>query len=181
MKRIINFDESFNFKDNLYILFLSAIIGGIFGFIYELFCYRIDLGYFVKRGSSYGPWIPIYVIGSILILFFTYGLKKRPLIVFILNVLITGLLEYISGFILLNYFNKRLWDYNTEIWNYGNINGFVCLRSVLFFGLSSLFLIYILIPVLINIYIKYTKFFIFVTKILSIIFILDIIIYNILN
>ena len=40
----------------------------------------------------------------------------------------------------------RCWDYNTEIWNFGNIQGFVCLRSVLFFGLASLILIYLVVP-----------------------------------
>ena len=40
----------------------------------------------------------------------------------------------------------RCWDYNTEIWNFGNIGGFICLRSVLFFGLSSLLLIYGIVP-----------------------------------
>ena len=40
----------------------------------------------------------------------------------------------------------RLWDYNTEILNFGNIGGFVCLRSVLFFGLSSLMLMYLIMP-----------------------------------
>ena len=42
------------------ILLLVFVVSGIFGFIYETFFYRIDLGYFVKRGTTYGPWIPIY-------------------------------------------------------------------------------------------------------------------------
>ena len=37
-------------------------------------------------------------------------------------------------------------DYNTEILSYGSIGGFVCIRSVLFFGLSSLLLIYGIVP-----------------------------------
>ena len=41
---------------------------------------------------------------------------------------------------------KRCWDYNNEILNLGNINGFVCLRSVTFFAISGLFLIYVVIP-----------------------------------
>ena len=41
----------------------------------------------------------------------------------------------------------RYWDYNTEIWNWGNINGYICLRSVLFFGLSSFILMYVFNPV----------------------------------
>jgi uncharacterized membrane protein len=40
----------------------------------------------------------------------------------------------------------RCWDYNQEILNFGNIGGFVCLRSVSFFGLSSLLLTYVIIP-----------------------------------
>ena len=42
------------------IVLLIFTFGGIFGFIYETLFYRIDLGYFVKRGTTYGPWIPIY-------------------------------------------------------------------------------------------------------------------------
>ena len=42
----------------------------------------------------------------------------------------------------------RLWDYNTEIWNFGNIGGFVCLRSVAVFGFAALFLEYMLVPLI---------------------------------
>ena len=174
-------DKKIGLIDNYYILILIAILGGIFGFIYETIFYKIDLGYFVKRGSSYGPWIPIYVIGSLLIVIFTYKYKDKPILVFLLNVLITGLLEYFTGFILLKYFNRRLWDYNTEILNFGNINGFICLRSVLFFGLSSLFLIYVLVPKLIILYNKYPKIFKLITTFLSITYLIDIILYNILK
>lgn len=52
---------------------------------------------------------------------------------------------------------KRCWDYNSEILNFGNIHGFVCLRSVLFFGLSGLFLIYAILPLLFYITKKFNK------------------------
>ena len=42
----------------------------------------------------------------------------------------------------------RLWDYNVEIWNWLNIGGYVCLRSVLFFGVSGLLLSYVVYPLL---------------------------------
>ena len=177
---IIN-DKKIESIDIIYIIILSIILGGIFGFIYETIFYRIDLGFFVKRGSSFGPWIPIYVIGSLLIITLTYKYKSKPLLVFILNTIITGLLEYITGFILYNFYNTRLWEYNTEILNFGNINGYICLRSVLFFGLSSLFLIYVLLPFLIKIYKRYTVFFKLITVILSVLYLLDIIIYNIVK
>ena len=136
-------------KDNKRnLIILIGVLSGIFGFIYEEIFYRIDLGMFVKRGSSFGPWIPIYVCGGLLIYFFLYRLKKNPILVFLLSSLITGILEYGTGYVFDKVFHIRLWDYNTEIWNFGNINGYICLRSILFFGLSSLFLIYAMIPFL---------------------------------
>src|SRR5574344_2834454 len=135
-------------KEKLEILLLIFTISGIFGFIYETIFYRVDLGYFIKRGTSFGPWIPIYGYGSILILLLSYRFKNKPYLVFILSALISGILELTVGFLLFNVLNLRLWDYNTEIWNFGNIGGYICLRSVLFFGISSLLLIYAIIPLI---------------------------------
>ena len=141
-------DKGFNLKTSINVLILAMLTGGIFGFIYEEIFYYIDLGYLVKRGSSFGPWIPIYTYGALLIILVTYRYKDKPLLVFIINTILTGLLEYLVGYSLLKIQGIRLWDYNNEIWNYGNINGFVCLRSVLFFGLSSLLLIYVILPLI---------------------------------
>lgn len=118
------------------------------GLFMKLFFYRIDLGYFVKRGSTFGPWIPIYAFGGFFITLFSYRFKKNPIAIFFINCVITGILEYGTGYVLYEFFGTRLWDYNTEIWNWGNINGYICFRSIAFFGLSSLFLIYVMIPVL---------------------------------
>lgn len=148
IKRKINVlnDENYSFKSFINIFILVMILSGIFGFIYEEIFYRIDLGYFVKRGSTYGPWIPIYFFGGGLITLISYKYKKNPFIVFLINCVVTGILEYGTGFVLYEFFGIRLWDYNTEIWNFGNINGYICLRSILFFGMSSLFLVYLVLP-----------------------------------
>lgn len=139
-------DEKFNLKTTINVLIIIMVLSGIFGFIYESIFYRIDLGYFVKRGSTYGPWIPIYAFGGLFITLITYRIRKNPLAVFTVNCIVTGTLEYITGFILYEKYHTRLWDYNTEIWNWGNIGGYICARSILFFGISSLMLIYVFIP-----------------------------------
>ena len=54
---LLKSDYSLNDMQLMDLLILVMVISGISGFIYELLFYRIDLGYFVKRGSSYGPWI----------------------------------------------------------------------------------------------------------------------------
>ena len=127
-------------------LMLVFAFGGIFGFVYEEIFYRFDLGEWVKRGTTFGPWIPIYGFGGLLILGMTFKVKNNPLLVFLFATLASGLLELATGWVILTIWGIRLWDYNTEILNWGNIGGFVCARSVLFFGISGLFLRFILVP-----------------------------------
>ena len=126
------------------------VISGLFGWVYEYIFYYFNFGmkYFYWQGGNFLPWINIYMYGAFLIYLFGRKYKKKPLLIFLIAFVSSGILEYISGFIIFKFFNLRLWDYNTEIWNYGNIGGFVCLRSVLFFGVSGLILIYLLIPII---------------------------------
>ena len=99
------------------------------------------------RGGNFLPWINIYATGAMIVYFLTYKYREKPLKVFLISAVACGLLEYISGlgiYLLLD--GTRYWDYNVEILNFCNIGGFICFRSVLFFGLSSLFLIYAVVP-----------------------------------
>ncbi len=169
-------------RTNINILILVMIFSGIFGFIYETIFYRIDLGYFVKRGSSFGPWIPIYVYGGLIITLILYKLRDKPYLIFIYSTLLSGIIEYTVGYYIEHYMNMRLWNYNTEILNFGNINGYICLRSILFFGISSLFLIYKVIPIIIKICDKYSSNKItIIANLLIIIYFIDIIIYSIIR
>ncbi len=164
-------------EKNKYLEFMQLfVIGGILGFIYEELFYLIDLGKIVKRGITYGPWIPIYAFGSIFIILICIKHKDKPLIVLTLGGAISGLIEFISGYILHHVFHLRLWDYNHEILNFGNIGGYICLRSVLLFSICSLLLVYIIWPILNKINAKKIKYFDIITIIIFIIFILDIII-----
>ena len=128
---------------------LVFVISGIFGWIYEFLFYYFNGGMekFYWRGGNFLPWINIYAYGSFLIFLFSFKFRKNPFLVFIISFIITGLLEYFSGLVIYEFFGLRFWDYNTEILNFGNIGGFVCLRCVSFFGLSSLFLMYVIIPI----------------------------------
>ena len=118
MIRKIFDDEKYSLKTTMNILILIMILSGFFGFIYETIFYRIDLGYFVKRGSTFGPWIPIYAFGGFFITVISYRFRKSPLAIFLINCVVTGILEYGTGYVLYEFFGMRLWDYNTEIWNF---------------------------------------------------------------
>ena len=142
-------NHSFDKKTMLGIFCMIIVIGGVFGFLYEYFFYFFNGGMkeFYYRGGNFLPWINIYATGSVMIYILTYKYRKNPLKVFLISVISTGLLEYFSGLgIYIIGDGLRYWDYNTEILNFGNINGFVCLRSVMFFGLSALLLMYVIVP-----------------------------------
>ena len=148
--------KEMNKKEEKIVLIIQIIlISAIFGFIYETIFYRIDLGYFVKRGYTIGPWLPIYATGGLLIYLSNIKNKNNILKIFINSAVMCGLLEFIVGYLLLHISHIRLWDYNTEILNYGNIGGYICLRSVLFFGLSGVFLMNIVLTLITKIINKY--------------------------
>lgn len=169
-------------KLNKTVLILITIIGGIIGFIYETIFYKIDLGYFIKRGSTFGPWIPIYAFGSLFIALFIYPKRKNKIQTMLLILSLTTFLEYTTGYILYEVFHIRLWDYNTEILNYGNINGYICLRSILLFTFAGMILIYNIIPIIIHLEEKdKNKLLKHISNILISIFTIDIIAYQIIN
>lgn len=143
-------DHSFDRITMGAIFSLIIVVSGVFGFLYEFIFYFFNSGMteFFWRGSNFLPWINIYATGSIMIYFLTYRKRKKPVFVFLISMISTGILEYIAGWGMYKFANGlRCWSYHDEILNFGNIDGFVCLRSVLFFGLSSLLLMYVIVPV----------------------------------
>ncbi|MBR3332231.1 putative ABC transporter permease [Candidatus Saccharibacteria bacterium] len=131
------------------ILLLVVVIAGFFGWAYEMIFYFFDGGMtgLYMQGGNFLPWINIYAIGALVILLTTWRLRKYPWAVFLISVVTTGIVEFVGGWLVYTIGNgTRYWDYNTEILNFGNIEGFVCLRSVLFFGVSALILTYWIVP-----------------------------------
>ena len=162
-----------NKKQIITIFSLIIVISGIFGWVYEVIFYYFNSGMKIVylRGRNFLPWINIYVYGALLILLLAYRFRKKPLLVFLISMVSTGILEYLTGYILYGKLGwVKYWDYNQEILNFGNINGYVCLRSVLFFGMSGMILIYFMIPMLT----KLVK-----SKYLNIIYIISIVICSI--
>jgi len=132
------------------IMMLLIVFAGFFGWLYEFIFYYFDggTGEFYMQGGNFLPWINIYAIGAILIVLACWKIRKYPWAVFLLSMIIAGIVEFIGGWLVYTIGNgTRYWDYNTEILNFGNIEGFVCLRSVLIFGFSALFLMYVVLPV----------------------------------
>jgi uncharacterized membrane protein len=135
--------------DTICYLALIFWVFGIVGWVYEMLFYRLNDGMFVERGQGFGPWLPIYGFGAVFICLFAMRFRKSMPAVFLMSALVSGVVEYLTGWVFYTFFDGlRLWDYNTEIWNWGNINGYICLRSILLFAFSGVFLIYIAVPMI---------------------------------
>lgn len=147
-KDYLNKDHNFDKKTMLGIFCLIIVISGMFGWLYEVVFYYFNSGMteIYWRGGNFLPWINIYAMGAILIYVLTYKKRKKPLFVFIVSIISTGILEYIGGFFMEHIMQIKCWDYSKEILSFGSINGYVCIRSVLVFGISALLLMYIIVP-----------------------------------
>lgn len=144
----------FDLKTKICIFVFIFFIGTIIGWIYEEIFYYIFEGTLEKRGFLYGPYLPVYGFGAVFICLFLKRFKKNPLIVFLLTMLITGILEYITGYILWEVYHKMWWTYEGLFLNIGN---YVCLRSVLTFAVAGLALIYLIEPYILKIVNKSKK------------------------
>ena len=128
--------------DSARYLFLLFLAGSVTGWLYEEVFYWITEGLLRNRGVLYGPWLPIYGIGALGI-YAMKPVKKHPVLLFVLCAMVTGIVEYIIGYIGIRYFDMRLWDYRGLLWN---IDGIICFRSVVSFALMGLVFHYWLEP-----------------------------------
>lgn len=123
-------------------LFLIFLTGCLVGWIYEEIFYWVTEGLLRNRGILYGPWLPIYGVGALTI-YAMKPVKKQPVLLFLLCAAVSGIVEYIIGYAGLHFFGLRLWDYRGLLLN---LDGIICLRSVLSFALMGLVFHYWLEP-----------------------------------
>ena len=124
------------------------IIGSFVGYIYEEFFSLIVDKELINSGFMYGPYVPVYGFGAVFIVYLLNRFKSHPTLVFILAMIVTGVVEYITGFGLMKIYNDRWWDYTGLLLN---VDGYVCLRSVLSFAIGGMLLIYIIYPFILKI------------------------------
>ena len=136
------------YEDKIIKLGVLYYLTSLFGYIYELIITFTRTQKVFSHGFLNGPWLPIYGIGSLLIMCL-YKYRKNPMKIFLGSFVLSGILEYLSGFLLLKFFKKRLWDYTG--W-FLNIDGFICLASLLCFAFGGLLVIYVMYPIAKKIY-----------------------------
>jgi len=132
---------------SLTIYFLLFIIYSIAGWLLEVTCKYIDYKKFINRGFLIGPYCPIYGYGAVFITLALYKYQEDPLVLFIMTVVSCGVLEYLTSWFMEKLFKARWWDYSSRKFN---LNGRVCLGTLVPFGVFGIILTYITNPFLIG-------------------------------
>lgn len=129
----------------LFILYFS--IYSIIGWIIEcIYCAAIDKVW-VNRGFLNGPVCPVYGVGSLVVIFLLGRFKENIILLFIIAVVITTIVEYITAIILEKLFNLKWWDYSNYKFNY---KGRICLLNSVLFGVGSVILVKFIQPIVAN-------------------------------
>ena len=131
------------FGVDIRIYFLLFIIYSVIGWCMEVTLKLIESRKFVNRGFLIGPYCPIYGYGAILITFLLKKYTNDVLTLFIMAILVCGILEYVTSYFMEKIFKARWWDYSK---NKFNINGRVCLETIIPFGLLGLLIMYVTNP-----------------------------------
>ncbi len=145
-----------NKKKDLSFYTFAFLIYCIIGWIYEVIWeFAVGNG-FVNRGFLFGPYLPIYGFG-VLILYFLLSkemkkdirifkkIKITPIIVFLLILIIVSVIEYFASFVMELIFHKRWWDYS---YDWLNINGRISLRNSSLLAIGAMFMLYLIFPII---------------------------------
>lgn len=128
-------------------IFLIFIIYSFLGWLIEEIDCSIIAKKFVNRGFLIGPVCPIYGSGAIIISLLLQNYKDNWVIVFCMAMILAGALEYFTSWIMEKLFKARWWDYSHKKYN---INGRICLETMIPFGLLASLIIYVLHPAVIK-------------------------------
>lgn len=123
----------------------SVFIFSFIGWLWEVSLHLFTDGIFVNRGVLYGPWLPIYGSGGVLILIFLKRFAKKPVLTYFLIMALCGTVEYTTAWYLETFKGKKWWDYSGY---FLNLDGRICAEGLLVFGLGGCAFIYILAPAL---------------------------------
>ena len=98
----------------------------------------------INRGFLTGPMCPIYGVGALVMTVFLYNpYKDKPLMVFLLGMIMCDIVEYFTSWIMETLFQARWWDYTYE---FMNIKGRICLKHTVYWGIGSVFFVYLIHP-----------------------------------
>lgn len=140
--------------NEMYLLFFSmSVMGWLYEVFLEVVVYRWG---FSNRGILFGPYCPVYGIGTLILLLCLQPIKERKtgnkfitaIIVFIGILLLTSVIELIASYIMEWTVGDWMWDYTRFTLNF---QGRIALNPGVRFGIGGMVFLYILHPIYIKI------------------------------
>ena len=131
------------------IYFLLFISYAFLGWCMEVTCKFIQYKKFINRGFLIGPYCPIYGWGALAITILLKRYMEDPLVLFLMSTLICSIIEYLTSYFMEKKYHARWWDYSNKKFN---INGRICLETLIPFGILGVAIMYGTNPILFKLY-----------------------------
>jgi len=127
----------------IYNYILLFLFYAVIGWCMEVVVSLVQRHKFINRGFMIGPYCPIYGTGTLFITLFLSKYKSDLVVFLIMTMFSCTLLEYGTGYIMEKVFHARWWDYSDKKFN---LNGRVCLDTMIPFGILGIAVVYIFNP-----------------------------------
>lgn len=159
--------------DAISVLFTKFMIYSFLGWLCESIYCSIPAKKLINRGFLNGPVCPVYGIGALLVAGLLHPFQNNLLLLYVFGVLVTSLLEYITGFLLEKLFHMKWWDYSSRRFQ---LHGRICLRNSLLFGVLAVLLMKLINPFVLKLILKSPMEFIHIEAgILLVVFLTDVV------
>lgn len=117
----------------IYYLILFFIYSFI-GWVWETTYCSIIEHRFINRGFLHGPLCPVYGFGGMIVMYLLKPIANTWLLLFLTSIFLLSVLEYFTSWILEKIFHTKWWDYSKTKFN---LNGRICLKSSVCFGIMG--------------------------------------------
>ncbi len=118
---------------SIYELILLFFVYAFLGWCSEVCFAAVTLGKFSNRGFLNGPICPIYGVGALIVMLLLTPVSNQLAALFFSSMILTTLLEYITGLVLEKIFHAKWWDYSDRPFN---IQGYICLEFSILWGIA---------------------------------------------
>lgn len=131
-----------------YLCFMFVLYSFLGWILEEVYCYIIR-GRFKDDGFLYGPFKPMYGTAMTILIFLRNIVKVNNVLLIIMCFIVPTVIEYITGIIMKTRFKKKYWDYSKIPFN---IDGLVCLKFSIYWAILTSLTIFIVQPIIDNIF-----------------------------
>ena len=136
--------------DTMYYYLNIFFINSFLGFLLETGL-KTFLFHGMNNGILFGPWIPVYGLGAVIITFVSHKIFRKlsisklwkTVLLFITVFFLLSLLEWLGGILIEKLFHKVFWDYSDQKFHLGP---YISLGMSLIWSFASLLFVYVILP-----------------------------------